>query len=83
MVQWTRFSESKNPVPVAARQYNINDFVCYVCGIKTYRKRIRALRVVVRIFDLFMCWVCFSKLLHLYINEKKILFSQEYRKTSL
>ena len=46
MVQWTRFHESKSPVPVAARQYNINDFVCYVCGIKTYRKRIRALRVV-------------------------------------
>jgi len=46
MVQWTRFHEAKSPVPVAARQYNINDYVCFVCGIKTYRKRIRALRVV-------------------------------------
>lgn len=46
MVQWARYQEVRNPVSAAARKYNINDYVCYVCGINTYRKRIRALRVV-------------------------------------
>lgn len=46
MAQWNRFADSRPAVPVNARKYNINDYVCYVCGVKTYRKRIRALRVV-------------------------------------
>ena len=48
MVQWSRYQDSRLTVPVTARRYNLNDYVCYVCGVKTYRKRIRALRVVVR-----------------------------------
>ena len=53
MVQWARYQESRMVVPVAARRYNLNDYVCYVCGVKTYRKRIRALRVVVRMILIF------------------------------
>jgi hypothetical protein len=47
MVQWSQYQEVRNPVSPANRKYNFNDYVCYVCTIKTYRKRIRALRVVV------------------------------------
>lgn len=46
MVQWSRYQDVRNPISPATRKYNFNDYVCYVCGIKTYRKRIRALRVV-------------------------------------
>ncbi len=51
MVQWTRYNETKQGghaiVDPAHRTYNIHDYNCYVCGITTYRKRIRALRVLV------------------------------------
>jgi len=46
MAQWNKFADSRPPIPVNARKYNINDYACYVCGVKTYRKRIRALRVM-------------------------------------
>eukprot|EP00090_Calanus_glacialis_P033620 TRINITY_DN5588_c0_g1_i4.p1 TRINITY_DN5588_c0_g1~~TRINITY_DN5588_c0_g1_i4.p1 ORF type:complete len:868 (-),score=49.95 TRINITY_DN5588_c0_g1_i4:1302-3905(-) len=46
MVQWSRYQDVRNPISPSTRKYNFNDYVCYVCGIKTYRKRIRALRVV-------------------------------------
>lgn len=46
ITQWTRYQECRNPIPAGVRVYNINDYVCYVCGVRTYRKRIRALRVV-------------------------------------
>ena len=48
MVQWTRFNEGK-VTDQAARTYNLNDYNCYVCGVTTYRKRIRALRVQVSV----------------------------------
>jgi len=46
MVQWSQYQDTRNPVSPSNRKYNLNDYVCYVCTIKTYRKRIRALRVV-------------------------------------
>jgi len=46
MVQWSHYQEVRSPVSPVCRKYNYNDYVCYVCTIKTYRKRIRALRVV-------------------------------------
>jgi len=46
MTQWSRYQEARSPVSPHQRKYNINDYVCYVCGITTYRKRIRALRVM-------------------------------------
>ena len=51
MVQWARYNElGKGALVVepGQRTYNINEYTCYVCGITTYRKRIRALRVLVR-----------------------------------
>ena len=49
MEQWTRYQNEKNPVSPSLRKYNVNDYVCFVCHIKTYRKRIRALRVMVSV----------------------------------
>jgi len=46
MEQWTRYQNEKNPLSPSLRKYNVNDYVCFVCHIKTYRKRIRALRVM-------------------------------------
>ena len=50
MVQWSRYNESRSSVSYVEpsdRQYNIHEYRCYVCGIMTYRKRIRALRAMV------------------------------------
>ena len=54
MVQWSRYNEAKTPmshVDPSERTYNLHEYRCYVCGIMTYRKRIRALRVMVRFFS--------------------------------
>ena len=47
MEQWQRYQDERSPVSPSLRQYNVNDYVCFVCHVKTYRKRIRALRVMV------------------------------------
>ena len=53
MEQWTRYQNEKNPVSPSLRKYNVNDYVCFVCHIKTYRKRIRALRVMVSVLEFY------------------------------
>jgi len=39
--QWN--SMEKGNVPLKDRHYNANNFICAVCGVETYRKRVRAL----------------------------------------
>lgn len=51
MVQWSKYNEARTTatyVDPNERTYNLHEYRCYVCGILTYRKRIRALRVMVR-----------------------------------
>ena len=51
MVQWARYNEARSSMAMVdpnERTYNIHEYRCFVCGVMTYRKRIRALRVMVR-----------------------------------
>ena len=52
MVQWAKYNETRASAFVDPndRTYNYHEYRCYVCGVMTYRKRIRALRVMVRLF---------------------------------
>ena len=52
MAQWSRYQSPTVPrdkyVEPENRTYNLVDYNCYVRGVMTYRKRIRALRMMVR-----------------------------------
>lgn len=49
--QWKKYEEAKAEgtyVSPRDRKYSLQKFICAVCGVKTYRKRIRALPFQVR-----------------------------------
>jgi len=45
--QWISFE--KRNILVKDRQYSLNNFICSVCSIETYRKRVRALPFQVKL----------------------------------
>lgn len=47
--QWNSFE--KRNVPTNERYYKTNNFICAVCGVQTYRKRVRALPFKVNISE--------------------------------
>lgn len=59
--QWNDYEKSPNKVHPNERTYNLQKFVCAVCGVETYRKRIRALPFQVKLGEL--------KFLKIVVNE--------------
>ncbi|CAG7815578.1 unnamed protein product, partial [Allacma fusca] len=41
--QWKNYERQPSDIPAVNRKYNLYKFICAVCGVETYRKRVRTL----------------------------------------
>lgn len=55
--QWARYERLSNKIDPYRREYDTHNFICFVCSVRTYRKRLHLIDVKVSAEMLMFSWV--------------------------